>query len=95
MTDGDENSSSEHNKNTARTMFDSLRNRDYQIVFLGANFDAFGQAASVGTASYNTLNSSARGLTASMVMNATRSVQYAASGKAFAGYTDEERAKVA
>jgi hypothetical protein len=56
VTDGQENASREVTRDGAKAMLDNARQKGWDIVFLGANFDAFAQAASVGTAAAHTLN---------------------------------------
>jgi hypothetical protein len=56
VTDGHENASRESTRESAKANFDRMRDKGYQVVFLGADFDAFGQAASVGTAVNQTIN---------------------------------------
>lgn len=48
MTDGEENASVETTKEAAKAALDRCRAKGWQVVFLGADFDAFGQGASVG-----------------------------------------------
>ena len=45
MTDGEENSSTEHNQNEVRKMVSKLKDKKYEVVFLGANFDNVGMTA--------------------------------------------------
>lgn len=49
MTDGAENASREITKIGAKAMLDQQRARGWQVVHLGVEFDAFSQAADVGT----------------------------------------------
>ena len=56
MTDGYENASREITKAGAKVAFDRCRARGWQVVFLGADFDAMAQAAVVGTVAAQTLN---------------------------------------
>src|SRR5262245_24746252 len=44
ITDGQENASVEVTREGAKAMFDTARGRGWDVVFLGANFDAFAQA---------------------------------------------------
>src|SRR5262249_11582169 len=50
VTDGQENASLEVTREGAKTMLDRVRGKGWDVVFLGANFDAFSQAASLGSA---------------------------------------------
>lgn len=90
MTDGHENASKERNRDWVRNELDALRNRGWQVVFLGADFDAFGQAHDVGVLHGNTLNMQ-RGFYASGMSNlATATASYAATGQTMS-FTDEDR----
>lgn len=46
MTDGEENSSKHFRQADVKNMVRELENKDYQVVFLGANFDKVGDVAS-------------------------------------------------
>ncbi len=48
MTDGEENSSSEVTRDGARAALDRARAKGWEVVFLGADFAKFGDAAAVG-----------------------------------------------
>lgn len=72
LTDGFENASKEFNKDTAKAKLDKLRERNYQVIFLGADFDNTKDRDSLGgnvtkgmTLSAGTYSSSMRGLAAS------------------------------
>lgn len=56
VTDGHENASREFNKDTSKKLLDEMREKKYDVVFIGADFDAFGQSGSVGVSFNNTLN---------------------------------------
>lgn len=56
VTDGQENASREVTRDGAKAMLDRVREKGWDVVFLGANFDAFSQAASLGSAAAQTLN---------------------------------------
>lgn len=47
MTDGEENSSQKFRQNEVKAMADKLRQKDYELLFLGANFDKVGDTASI------------------------------------------------
>lgn len=55
ITDGDENNSRELDKSAAKAALDRCRAKGWQVIFLGADFDAMKQSASVGTQSDQTL----------------------------------------
>lgn len=56
MTDGAENASREVSRKDARAAVERCKARGWQVVFLGADFDAFGEAAEIGVAMTGTLN---------------------------------------
>jgi len=80
MTDGQENASQELNKQAAKAVVERCKAKNWQVIFLGADFDAFGEASNVGVAASSTLNMSAGNYGATMDMMASRSVSYASSG---------------
>lgn len=92
VTDGEENASREMSRDAAKAALDACRAKGWQVVFLGADFDAMSQAAGVGTQSHSTMNASAAGLAPTMSANASRTRAYAMSGETFAGYSGAERA---
>lgn len=68
MTDGYENASMATTNSMAREMLDRCRARDWQVVFLGANFDTFSQGASLGSARATMLNAVPQAYGATMDM---------------------------
>lgn len=90
MTDGLENASEEFSKDEAKRILDKCRKRDWQVMFLGANFDAMPQASSLGNSTRFTLNIAPMNLRASMSRMADATTTYAASGVAMA-FSDEDR----
>lgn len=56
ITDGQENSSREWNAASVSKLMDILKNKKVEFTFIGADFNAFGQAGSVGVSSAYTLN---------------------------------------
>lgn len=50
MTDGHENASTEVSKEDVRAALDRVEKKNWQVNFLGANFDGFDQAAGLGVA---------------------------------------------
>jgi hypothetical protein len=100
VTDGEENVSAMVNKDGARIRLDRYRAKDWGVVFLGADFEAFGQAQQVGIAGSSVLNTSgAEGFRTGMMATARNTAAYAsakAAGVASAAagtmvYTDEDR----
>ncbi len=90
MTDGAENASREISKEAAKSMLDEMRGKSFDVVFIGADFDAFSQGAGLGNAAGQTLNMSAGNYAATLRGLATRSSLYAATG-AIGAFSDEER----
>lgn len=76
MTDGEENVSREATKDTAKTALDAARARGWDVIFLGANWDAMGQATDVGTQYANTMNFAPQNMTATMQGMASRHTLY-------------------
>jgi hypothetical protein len=56
MTDGEENASTEVTKDGAKAALDRLRTKGWQVVFLGADFNAFAQAGMLGIVHGQTLS---------------------------------------
>ena len=94
LTDGDENASTRHGRAEAADFVKSLRDRGANVVFIGADFDAFAQAASFGVKKDDVLNMAAGSYVAGASALASRTQNYAATGVA-RGFTDEERAAAA
>ena len=74
FTDGLENASEIHTSDTIRRLVKRREAEDWQIVYMGADVDSFGEASAVGVSSVKTMNveKSAAGLSAaysSMSMN--------------------------
>lgn len=96
MTDGEENASREATRETAKAALDRCRARGWDVVFLGAGWDAFDQAAGVGTRSDNTLNAKPESYGATMSLLATRTASYAKGTlSAGASFTASDRARAA
>lgn len=93
MTDGGENGSREVKKETAKAMLDDLRdNKGYDVVFIGADFDAFGEAGGLGNSMSHTLNTSSGHYVDAMASLASKTAFYSTTGQTRA-FTDEERTK--
>lgn len=94
VTDGAENDSKEVTRDGAKAALDTLRGKGYQVVFLGADFDAFGQAASVGTNAGQTIKMSAGNYAGTMRSMASQTTAYAVTGASMS-WSDEDRKKAA
>jgi len=88
MTDGYENASRVATKTSARTRLDRCRERGWQVVFLGADFDTMAQAGDLGAGVDQALNLRAGHYSASMAFVARSTAAYAVSGAAMS--FDEE-----
>jgi hypothetical protein len=93
MTDGQENASKELSVSAAKALLDDCRAKNWQVIFLGADFDNVTQAAAYGNAAFSTVRSSARNLGATMGVVAESRKCYAASGAAMQ-FTDEQKRRL-
>lgn len=95
MTDGAENDSRElpgpQGTATAKKMLDNCRAKGWQVIFLGANFDNAAQAASYGTMSGQTVNSSTRNLRQTMGKMSDKRADYATGASATMDWSTEEK----
>jgi len=94
VTDGDENSSHEVRKDAAKAMLDDMRSKNFDVVFIGADFDAFTQGAGLGNAAGSTLNMTVGNYGAAMKSMVSRSSSYAATG-AVGSFSDDDRKNAA
>lgn len=92
MTDGQENASKELSVAQAKALLDGCRAKNWQVIFLGANFDNAAQADSYGNAPRSTIMAYKANLGAAMSdMGRTRAT-YGLSGQAMT-FTDEDKKK--
>ena len=77
----------------ARAALERLKSKGHQVVFLGADFDAFKQAGGVGVSASMAMHMASGSFTAAQHAIAGRTKAFAATGKAFDPFTDEERKK--
>ena len=92
MTDGYENCSREVTKEQAKAAVERCKNRNWQVVFLGADFNAFGQAQMVGVNLHQTMNFSLGKSEYVMRRTAVESLNYCNTGAAIS-YTDDVRSQ--
>lgn len=90
ITDGAENGSMEIKKDAAKALLDEMRAKPFDVVFIGADFDAFAQGSGLGNMAGSTLNMTSGNYTAAMKGLATRSMGYATTGLVGA-FSDEDR----
>lgn len=91
MTDGGENNSKEVTKSAAKDALDRCRTKGWEVIFLGADFDAMGEAAQVGTGYSKTLNMSVGNYASTLSMMADQTVAYARGGQSVS-FSAEARA---
>lgn len=94
MTDGQENSSKELTVMQAKALLDECRAKNWQVIFLGANFDNAAQAASYGNAAHNTAQVAPGNLKAALAATASMRSAYATTGKSM-DYSAEDKARLA
>lgn len=92
MTDGEENASCELSKDSAKALLDRVRAKGWQVVFLGADFDSFGQAASVGVNRNTTILMSAGNYAPTMRAFAANRQSYGSGASATMDWSDAQRA---
>lgn len=90
MTDGHENASMEVSREALKATLDRIRSKNWQVNFLGANFDGFGQAAGLGVAHANAMNFSKGRADAAMSSTAEAHSRYRQS-QIVESYRDEDR----
>jgi hypothetical protein len=95
VTDGAENASKEVTRLGARALLDGARAKGWQVIFLGANFEAVvNQAADVGTRLHQTINTTNETRRDTMALAANYTTAYAQSGAAIA-FSPEDRKRAA
>lgn len=90
MTDGEENASTEVNKDTAKAALDRVQAKKWQVNFLGANFDGFNQATGLGVSRDQAMNFAPGSAVDALLATAHSHVQYCATGNV-TGYTAWDR----
>ncbi len=93
MTDGLENASREYTHAAAKALLDVCRAKNWQVIFLGADFDNAAQAASYGNVASATIAASAANLPAAMTAAAGMRASYAHAGAPM-HYTDEQKRRL-
>lgn len=94
MTDGHENASTELTVDQAKKLLDDCRAKNWQVIFLGANFDNAAQAKGYGNAKDMTISASAVHLSVAMGATSELRKRYAATGDSMK-YTDEQKKRFA
>lgn len=92
MTDGEENSSTEMTKKSARAALDRVRARGWEVVFLGAEFSNFDDAEGVGQTASRNMAVSKEQLSDSMNRLAQKSKDFAAGAAPSVEWSPADRA---
>jgi Mg-chelatase subunit ChlD len=95
MTDGHENASKEYTTEKIKARLDVCRSKNWQVIFLGANFDNASQATMLGATPDMFVMSSVRNMGATMQSAASKRGLYGSGASASMGYTAEEKANLA
>ena len=90
MTDGYENSSKELTVAQAKALLDECRAKNWQVIFLGADFDNAAQAAGYGNAAHSTVAMAAGKMVGAMFATASKRSAYGLTGQAMS-YTGQEK----
>lgn len=94
MTDGGENASPrEVTREIAKAHLQRCRDRGWQVVFLGANYDTVQEAATYGTNLGQTVNSTSANLRATMTVMASKRGVYGSGTAATMSFSAEEQAE--
>jgi hypothetical protein len=92
MTDGEENSSEEMTKATAKAALDRIRKKGWEVVFLGAEFSNFDDAEGVGQSSSRNMAVGKEQLSDSMRRLSQKSKDYASGAAPTVEWNAEDRA---
>lgn len=90
MTDGHENASRELTVQQAKGLLDKCRAKNWQVIFLGANFDNASQAMSYGNLAAATVSMAPGNMRATMSSLSASRASYGVSGQSMS-FTDEEK----
>lgn len=90
LTDGAENASHRTRKDRVADIVKGWQERGFDVVFLGADFDAFREAATVGVSAHQTMNYRSANADVVGQTMADRATAYAQTGEVRA-FNDEER----
>jgi len=90
MTDGLENASREYTHAAAKALLDDCRAKNWQVIFLGADFDNAAQAASYGNVATQTVAAAAASMGPAMEATARKREAYARTAAPM-HYTEEEK----
>ena len=94
MTDGEENASKELTHHAAKSLLQTCRDKGWQVIMLGADFNNVKQAESYGMQFGQHVSSTSANLVGTMRMTAGKRFDYGATGQSM-NYTDDEKKKAA
>jgi len=95
MTDGEENMSRKYNQSEVKALLAQAENKNYEVVFLGANFDKVGfQATNIGLGGDKFINYAKGNMTSELNNLATATMAYA-SGGTRTSFSDADRTRAA
>lgn len=98
MTDGVENSSVEYpepgGREKVNKLLDSCREKGWQIIFLGANFDNAAQASAYGTQANQQVNAARGFMAQGMTTMAGKRAAYGMAGGQSVSFSDAEKAEL-
>lgn len=92
ITDGYENSSVEHTRDSARKLVEDCQKREWDVAFIGANFDNSADASSLGVSGGKTMAVADGMMLGAMRGRAAMTKSYAASGDSTIMYDSSLRA---
>lgn len=92
MTDGHENASEQKDHRVVKSLLDRCREKGWQVIFLGADYDNAAQATSYGAMAAQHVSSTTRNLGATMDSLADKRVAYGLTGQVMAYSADEKAA---
>lgn len=91
MTDGLENASTEYKLAQVKELVEKAKANEWNVIFLGADIDAFAASAGLGTNVGTTMSVGKHKLAETMSSVAASTRRYASGGVAQAAFTEEER----
>lgn len=95
LTDGMENASREMTRDGVKAIIDEWKKKDYDVTFIGADFNAFADASSIGIGVGQTLNASKKKIGETFTLAAARTTSYySGDSMANAEWTEKERKEV-
>jgi len=91
LTDGAENHSRETTREGAAKIVEKWKKAGFDVVYIGADFDAFGEAGGLGIGRDQTLNASKHALSGAFAVHSARAVAYSISGDNTVPWSAEDR----